>query len=79
MDQRLRHVDRNRDRELREEMYRKVAKGEVTIGEAVKLMRKSSRLTQPEFAKHRGISVAALRAIERDIGNPTVDTLNKVV
>ncbi|UXH77187.1 helix-turn-helix transcriptional regulator [Roseateles amylovorans] len=71
MDKRIRHVDRDRDRELRDEMYRKVAKGEVTIGEAVKLMRKSSRLTQPEFAKHR--------AIERDVGNPTIETLNKVV
>jgi len=42
-------------------------------------MRKLSKLTQPEFAKHRGISTAALRQIESGAGNPTVETLNKVV
>lgn len=34
--------------------------------------------TQPEFAKHRGISVQALRQIESGTGNPTVETLNKI-
>lgn len=41
-------------------------------------MRQASRLTQPEFAKHRNISVAALRQIETGSGNPTMETLNKI-
>ena len=36
-------------------------------------------LTQPEFAAHRGISVQALRQIESGRGNPTVETLDKIV
>lgn len=78
MDKRLRHIDRARDRELREQLYRQVASGELTLGRAVALMRKISHLTQPEFARHRGISVDALRKLEADTGNPTVETLNKV-
>lgn len=62
----------------REELYRSIAGGEVSLGEAVAKMRKISRLTQEEFARHRGISVQALRQVERDQGNPTVETLNKV-
>ena len=41
-------------------------------------MRKISRLTQPEFAAHRGISAQALRQIENGTGNPTIATLNKI-
>ena len=65
-------------RARREAFYAQVAAGELTVGQAVTAMRKISRLTQPEFARHRGISVQALRQIERDQGNPTVQTLNKV-
>lgn len=64
--------------ERRQALYRDVASGTITIGQAVQAMRKISRLTQPEFAKHRGISVQALRQIESESGNPTVQTLNKV-
>jgi DNA-binding XRE family transcriptional regulator len=62
----------------REQFYADVASGALSIGEAVVTMRKISRLTQPEFAKHRGISVQALRQIEGATANPTVETLNKV-
>ena len=41
-------------------------------------MRRISRLTQPEFAKHRGISLGALKQIEAGTGNPTIDTLEKI-
>ena len=50
----------------------------VTLGQAVHAMRKISRLTQPEFAKHQGVIVQALRQIESGTANPTVETLNKV-
>lgn len=59
--------------------YEDVLSGKLTLGQAVAALRKHSGLNQPEFAKHRGISVAALRQIEQDVGNPTVSTLNKVV
>jgi transcriptional regulator with XRE-family HTH domain len=41
-------------------------------------MQKRSRLTQPEFTKHRGIGAQALRQIENGSGNPTIETLDKV-
>jgi DNA-binding transcriptional regulator YiaG len=79
VDRRLKHIDREAERALRLEMYQRLAAGELTIAEAVKTMRRLSHLTQPEFARHRGISVDALRQIESGKGNPTVETLNKVV
>ena len=62
----------------RDQFYASIRKGELSIAEAVVAMRKTSQLTQPEFAKHRGISVQALRQIESGTGNPTVETLNKI-
>ena len=38
----------------------------------------ASGLSQPEFARHRGISVQALRQIETGRGNPTVRTLDAI-
>jgi len=64
--------------ERRDQFYASIRKGELSIAEAVVTMRKMSQLTQPEFAKHRGISVQALRQIESGAGNPTVETLNKI-
>jgi len=79
MDKRIKNIDRDKDREDRAQLYRDIATGALTLGQAVKRMRRLSRLTQPEFAGHRGISVDALRQIESDKGNPTVETLNKVI
>lgn len=50
----------------------------MTVGEAVAAMRRLSKLTQPEFAAHRGLSVQSLRQIESDKANPTMATLNKI-
>ena|SRR6218665_1943688 len=79
MDKRFKTIDRDQEREDRAQLYRDLATGALTLGQAVKRMRRLSRLTQPEFAGHRGISLDALRQIEADKGNPTVETLNKVV
>ena len=62
----------------RMELYEALLCGSLTVGEAVVKMRQYSRLTQVEFARHRGISVQALRQIERGQGNPTLETLEKI-
>lgn len=62
----------------RNELYEALLGGSLTVGEAVVQMRQYSRLTQVEFARHRGISVQALRQIERGQGNPTLETLEKI-
>jgi len=79
MDKRLKSkpsTDAQMDR--RDQFYASIRRGELSVSEAVVAMRKISQLTQPEFAKHRGISVQALRQIESGTGNPTVETLNKI-
>lgn len=80
-----RGVDRRRQKPdpvaeaaLRRQFYDRVLAGTLGVGEAVRQMRRISRLTQPEFARNRGISVQALRQIEAGTGNPTVATLNKI-
>ena len=62
----------------RDTFYADIASGTLTLPEAVRAMRKISRLTQAEFAKHRGISLQSLKQIEAGTANPTVDTLRKI-
>lgn len=63
---------------LRQEFYEKIERGELDIPEAIKAMRKLSRMTQIEFAEHRGVSLKVIQDIERGVGNPTVQSLNKI-
>jgi len=79
MDQRRKHINPDAERELRAQFFADIEAGRLTLAEAVRQMRRLSRLTQPEFAKHRKISVGALKQIEAGEGNPKIETLNKIV
>ena len=59
-------------------LHAALASGDIDIASAVRRMRTISGLTQPQFARHRGISVQALRQIETGHGNPTVKTLDAI-
>ena len=53
--------------------------GELTLGQSVRRMRKITGMSQKDYArKIIGISPRVLAEIERDIANPTVETLNKI-
>lgn len=78
MDQRIKHQNPERDAELRRTLFEGVMKNQLSLGEAVKLMQKVSRLTQAEFAAHRGVSTRVLKEIMAGSANPTVETLNKI-
>jgi DNA-binding XRE family transcriptional regulator len=78
MDKRRRAIDRETERKLVEEFFQKFSESQYSIPEATKAMRRISRLTQPEFAKNRRISLATLRKIETDSGATSVETLNKI-
>ena len=52
--------------------------GELTIPEAIKAMREMTGYTQERFAKHRGVSRRVIQDIERGVGNPSVDSLNRI-
>lgn len=78
MDKRRTRTDADLERQYRDAFYEAVSSGRLSIGQAVAAMRRISRLTQPEFARHRGLSVQILRRIEADKANPTLDTLEKI-
>jgi len=78
MDKRLKPSDKEFERKLVDDFFQKFGEGQLSIREATKAMRRISRLTQPEFAKHRGISLATLRKIETGSGSANVETLNKI-
>ena len=78
MDKRRRRTDAAIERRLRSDFYAAVINGSMSIGQAVVAMRRISKMTQPEFAKHRGLSVQSLRLIESDKANPTIETLQKI-
>ncbi|MBP8145924.1 MAG: helix-turn-helix transcriptional regulator [Inhella sp.] len=79
MDKRLKPVAPEQSLQERQALHAALREGTLALPEAVKRLRRLSRLTQPEFAAHRGISVQALRQIESGRGNPTVETLDKIV
>lgn len=79
MDQRLKHRTHDEDLALRDQLYRALREHQISLPQAIRLMQRISRLTQPEFAAHRGVSAATLRQILSGQGNPTVDTLNRLV
>ncbi|MBV6320520.1 helix-turn-helix domain-containing protein [Duganella violaceipulchra] len=70
--------DKESARARRTELYDAVARGQLSLRDAVKQMRKISRLTQAEFAAHRGVSTKVIKEIEGGHGNPTVQTLNRI-
>lgn len=78
MTSRKKPIDKEIARQLRAELYVSIDRGELSLQEAVKRMRKISRLTQAEFATHLGVSAKVIKEVERGIGNPTAGTLNRI-
>lgn len=63
----------------KQQLREAIERGEISLGEAVRRMRKISGMNQKEFAqKIVGISPRVLAEIERGRANPTVETLNKI-
>ncbi len=78
MDKRTKHRNPEREAQLRRELFEGVMNNQLSLGEAVRLMQKVSRLTQAEFAAHRGVSPRVLKGIIAGTANPTLETLNKI-
>jgi DNA-binding XRE family transcriptional regulator len=63
----------------KEQLREAIEHGEISIGEAVRRMRKISGMSQKAYAqKIVGVSPRVLAEIELDTANPTVETLNKI-
>ena len=78
MDKRKKPVDQDVLRARRVALFDAIERGDVSLRDAAKEMRALSRLTQPEFAAHRGVSVKVIKELERGTGNPTVNSLNQI-
>ena len=72
------HIDKEQLRQRRAVLYDAIARGEVTLQHAVKEMRAISRMTQAQFAEHRGVSLKTIKEIENGKGNPTIQSLNRI-
>lgn len=56
-----------------------IRNNELSLGEAVRRMRAITGMSQKAYAERIvGVSTRILAEIERDEGNPTVETLNKI-
>ena len=65
--------------EEKEKLYVEIIQGRLTIGQATLRMRKIVGLTQKDYAeKVLKIYPRVLMDIEKDRGNPTLETLNKI-
>lgn len=64
---------------LRDELYERIARGDITIAAAVRTMRTIAGRTQAEYARLVGVSPRILIELERGIGNPTLKTLTKIL
>lgn len=70
---------KERRAELRRELYARVDRGELGLAEAIRMMRKVVGKTQDEYARLVGVSPRIYKEIERGAGNPTVETLRKIL
>jgi len=68
-------IDRER---LRQEFYSQVPESPLSLADSVRLMRRITGKTQPDFARLIGIAPRVLIDIERGVGNPTLTTLKKI-
>ena len=63
----------------KQELIEAIENHELSLGEAVRRMRNISGMNQKAYARHIiGIAPRILASIERDEGNPTLKTLNKI-
>lgn len=73
------HSDNNNPAAAKQQLRDAIDNGELTFGQAIRKMRKIAGMSQKVYAKRIiGISPRVLAEIERDVANPTVDTLNKI-
>lgn len=60
-------------------LQEQIARGELPMGKAIRALRKQVGLTQPKLATLAGVYERVLLDIENENGNPTVETLNKIL
>jgi len=74
----IRKLSAEDKRNVRETIADRLSAGEVTLGEAVRLMRLAVGMTQANYAKMVGVDIRVLIAVEKGQGNPRLDSLKKI-
>lgn len=65
--------------QAKRDLKQAIEQGQLSLGEAARRMRRITGMNQKDYARNIiGISPRILAQIERDEGNPTLDTLNKI-
>jgi len=77
-DRAIRRMKPEARREVRATIAARLAAGELSLREAVRLMRLGAGMTQQEYARLTGVNLKVLAGIERGEGNPRLDTLEKL-
>jgi DNA-binding XRE family transcriptional regulator len=63
----------------KQELFDEIEKGKYSIGKSIFMMRRSVGVNRIDFAKKIGVSRRTLEEIEQDKGNPTINTLQKIL
>ncbi len=64
---------------LRRELYARIDRGDIGLVEAIRTMRRIVGKSQVDYARLVGVSPRILKEIERGVGNPTMETLRKIL
>lgn len=64
---------------LRDELFARIDRNDIGLVDAIKIMRKVAGRSQVDYAKLVGVSPRVLIELERGIGNPTLQTLRKIL
>ena len=78
MSRKIKKLDAIESMKLRQEFYEEIDNGILNLSDTLKKMRKVAGMTQTEYAKMVNITPRVLMDIERNKGNPRLDTLNKL-
>jgi putative transcriptional regulator len=74
----VRKLPEEKRRWLKEHLPEQLASGALSLGEGVRLMRLAAGMTQVQYAEMAGVDLRVLAAVEKDNGNPQLDTLQKL-
>lgn len=74
-----RPASKERRAALRDDLYERIARDDISLVEVVKAMRKIAGRSQADYARLVGVSPRILIELERGIGNPTIKTLAKIL
>ena len=71
-------ISNNDTEDPRIKFYADVEAGKLSLRDTLRGMRKITKMTQAEYAKLVGIAPRIIIDLERGVGNPTLETLEKI-